>query len=1180
VQLSVAQQPEVVLPIGHTETITGVAISPDGKYLVTASEDNTGKIWNYRTGRFMYDLVLHTGDIVALQMSRDGSFVVLASADGSYSKWQTATGKLLFHSSRMAGIRDAVLLKGDTSILLMKDYVMVIAGFTPGSRDMVFDEIYESTPGDIKKHMAISPDGNKLAIHQNNQELKIFDLNEGKQQQWFEKINIDSTRFYKLEDMEPEQLFFSSNDQVNGTWGGYFMAGFDLTNNRQAFFYPRSVYYPAFNEDNSLVSFKNGRDDSIRVWDTRINAIRFIIPNEKKLSVVQFTQDGSALILHRDKIVQEWSVTGQLITERMLDEPVSSPYNINKAGSLAHNSIPYGVQTINWQTGKLLHEFIGKIPSVKEALVSVDGNWLFELKKEYAGYWQLQRMKAERFPEMNDEVVKKIYLANQPHQVLLQYSSSLALFDCIAGKTIYTMDISYECHITVKKNFFYTTDRGMVQKWDMQSGKILLGWPIAENMRYPVFSPDDSLFAFQKRFSDDDSIFIWSLAENKLAAAFSRPRETIESGFVTIYTPGYEPSMRFSPDNKKLYFSAGEKGFISIARLPYKEIYADTDYSDTVDIETEMLYEEGTLEYFTAGLPIAFHSKDSLVFISKDMEAGDDEIVALDYNQARRYSLSYPDFQRIIYHDEALKQLHTATTKEWLVWDLVKKIIIKKIALPTAMRAIMYLPAGDQLLLQSHDRIALLPREDKKPRFFFSSLDKNETVAYRSDRFYKAGPSIAKWFSWKVADKFYDFDQWDLRYNRPDKLMELTAAPDRALQSAYYNAYTKRLQRNNIAEKDFGKDLAMPETILLNKEKDGDLVTADSIWLKIQLRPVSKKSPIKNILVSVNDNPVWGRAGYPVAKSAKKDQQLELPLKLSAGSNRIKVSCTDVNGRESLREQFTILHEPKALPPVKTWFIGIGINRFADSTHNLQWSVKDIRDLAIKFKEKTPGAISIDTLFDNSVSIENIRRLKAKLMQTAVDDRVIISYSGHGLLSRSFDYYLSTYDVNFKDPETSGLPYGELENLLDGIAARKKLLLIDACHSGEVDKEEMQQMQQVGSSIASQGVKGVKPLSAQPVNRVGIANSFQLMQELFINMGNSTGATIIAAAAGTQFALERNSLKNGVFSYAILEMMQQQPAITISGLNEYVNKRVTELTNGLQVPSARKENMADNWTLW
>ncbi len=50
------------------------------------------------------------------------------------------------------------------------------------------------------------------------------------------------------------------------------------------------------------------------------------------------------------------------------------------------------------------------------------------------------------------------------------------------------------------------------------------------------------------------------------------------------------------------------------------------------------------------------------------------------------------------------------------------------------------------------------------------------------------------------------------------------------------------------------------------------------------------------------------------------------------------------------------------------------------------------------------------------------------------------------------------------------------------------------------------------------------------LRRPGTKNSFELMQEVFVNVGRNTGATIISAAAGTQFALERGDLKNGVFS--------------------------------------------------
>ena len=93
-------------------------------------------------------------------------------------------------------------------------------------------------------------------------------------------------------------------------------------------------------------------------------------------------------------------------------------------------------------------------------------------------------------------------------------------------------------------------------------------------------------------------------------------------------------------------------------------------------------------------------------------------------------------------------------------------------------------------------------------------------------------------------------------------------------------------------------------------------------------------------------------------------------------------------------------------------------------------------------------------------------------------------------------------------------------------------------------------------------------------------NSFELMQQLFLNVGRSTGATVISAAGGMQFALEQNDLRNGVFTYSILEYMQQHPHATVSSLKQRVQKRVTELTMGLQVPTTRNETTAVDWEVW
>lgn len=277
----------------------------------------------------------------------------------------------------------------------------------------------------------------------------------------------------------------------------------------------------------------------------------------------------------------------------------------------------------------------------------------------------------------------------------------------------------------------------------------------------------------------------------------------------------------------------------------------------------------------------------------------------------------------------------------------------------------------------------------------------------------------------------------------------------------------------------------------------------------------------------------------------------------------------NTNGIESYRVPLYVNYKPALPVPERLVFIGIGIDHFADTKYNLSWSVKDIRDLAGKLRAKYTTGIAIDTLFNEKVTRENVLALKRRLNTLSENDKVIIAYAGHGLFNKDGDYFLSTYLTNFRKPEEKGLPYSDLENLLDGIRPRKKLMLIDACNSGEVDKEFIKAMRKKGNTAMDNG--------AELLNQ---QKSFELMQELFANVGRSTGATVLTASAGTQFALETNELKNGVFTYCILEAMEQHKTMKVSELKQIVRKRVFEITKGMQQPAFRNETGMSDWNIW
>lgn len=84
---------EIITLTGHTGFVYSVAFSPDGKMIVSGSSDNTLKLWDAKTGRELRLLSGHTGPVVACAFSPDGKQIISASEDGTLRIWKTKTGK-------------------------------------------------------------------------------------------------------------------------------------------------------------------------------------------------------------------------------------------------------------------------------------------------------------------------------------------------------------------------------------------------------------------------------------------------------------------------------------------------------------------------------------------------------------------------------------------------------------------------------------------------------------------------------------------------------------------------------------------------------------------------------------------------------------------------------------------------------------------------------------------------------------------------------------------------------------------------------------------------------------------------------------------------------------------------------------------------------------------------------
>jgi len=81
--------------MGHSHIVSSLAISADGKLLVSGSWDKTIKIWQLDTGELISTLKGHGDRVYAIALSPDGKIIASGSADKTIKLWHLQTGELL-----------------------------------------------------------------------------------------------------------------------------------------------------------------------------------------------------------------------------------------------------------------------------------------------------------------------------------------------------------------------------------------------------------------------------------------------------------------------------------------------------------------------------------------------------------------------------------------------------------------------------------------------------------------------------------------------------------------------------------------------------------------------------------------------------------------------------------------------------------------------------------------------------------------------------------------------------------------------------------------------------------------------------------------------------------------------------------------------------------------------------
>lgn len=476
------------------------------------------------------------------------------------------------------------------------------------------------------------------------------------------------------------------------------------------------------------------------------------------------------------------------------------------------------------------------------------------------------------------------------------------------------------------------------------------------------------------------------------------------------------------------------------------------------------------------------------------------------------------------------------------------------------------------------------------------AVAKDNYIFFAPDYYYATDREGGKLLFVRIDDDYYPFDVLDVKYNRPDLVWKALSDPETGIVQpseetaykfdAYYRAYQKRLEKMELREGDLTADAQnLPKVEIQNIDQLPIETTERNLSLKLKMTDAKVK--LSALHISVNDVPIFGTAGLSLQDEAAMSLEKALTIPLSFGSNQIQISVVNTAGKRSYRETIPPIKLTGEKPASNLVLIAIGVSQYQNEEMNLRFAEKDASELVALFRKNAGNRkVEVFQLTNENATRENILALSQNLEATHIDDQVIIYYAGHGMYDADYNYILATHDIDFSDPAARGLSYDQLLGLLDGIPARNKLLLLDACHSGEIDKENIEQVEAVleeeeDITFRSFGNKKVQE------KQVGLENSFELMKSLFADLREGTGSAVIAAAGGAEYAMEGGGVENGVFTHVLLKGLGEKAAdqngdgeVQISELQAYLNREVSKMTHNQQRPTTRTRKFSNDWRVW
>ncbi|HEX2570310.1 MAG TPA: AAA-like domain-containing protein [Polyangia bacterium] len=354
---------------GHADRVSGLAFSPDGVHMLTASADGTARLWDANTGRLVRTYTGHSGPLAAAVFTHDGHTIATASSDGTARLWDNETGRTLLGLEGHENSVRAVAFTSDAAHLLTGG-----ADGTVRAWDLAGGQAALRLVGHTSSvySAAFSPDGQRIVTGSNDGTARLWNAGTGHLLRTLmdkHPAPIGDAEFSP----DGHGILTASHDAMARLWNERGEVVLQLKGH--ASWIGTAVYAP---DGTKIVTASN--DQTARLWDAQSGRPLAVLQGHTgTVYTAAFSPDNSRVITaSADKTARLWDAQNGRLLRTLGDEAAEihsaafAPDGVRAVTAQADGSVTLW----DTRTGAVLRALQGHTDHVWSATFSPDGTRL------------------------------------------------------------------------------------------------------------------------------------------------------------------------------------------------------------------------------------------------------------------------------------------------------------------------------------------------------------------------------------------------------------------------------------------------------------------------------------------------------------------------------------------------------------------------------------------------------------------------------------------------------------------------------------------------------------------------------------------------------------------------------------------------------------------------------------